>query len=188
MLQPSDSRKSTSFTFYVSSLLAAFTFLIICILCVPGFFCKERSPLPTSYEPWHDKTNRMSVRSAKTQISLGIRRVWSRVFAARMMKAWVLSYALSAQRRLWSDWANAQADLSFRLAHTHFVGFVMSRLIYGLSMTGSFINHGPRAKNYLEGWRRSFSSIIDVHHPDIYKFLTKSLVSKPPLKCPGDVK
>ena len=27
------------------------------------------------------------------------------------------------------DWANAQADLSLRWAHTHFVGFVMSRLI-----------------------------------------------------------
>ena len=27
-----------------------------------------------------------------------------RVFAVRMKKAWVLSYPLSAQRRLWSDW------------------------------------------------------------------------------------
>ena len=51
-----------------------------------------------------------------------------RVFAVRMKKAWVLSYPLSAQRRLWSDWADAQADLSLRWAHTHFVGFVMLRL------------------------------------------------------------
>ena len=28
----------------------------------------------------------------------------------------------------WSDWADAQADLSLRWAHTHFVRFVMSRL------------------------------------------------------------
>ena len=28
-------------------------------------------------EPWHDKTNKISVRPAKTQISLGIRPVWS---------------------------------------------------------------------------------------------------------------
>ena len=40
-----------------------------------------------------------------------------RVFAVRMKKAWVLSYPLSAQRRLWSDWADAQADLSLRWAH-----------------------------------------------------------------------
>ena len=46
-----------------------------------------------------------------------------------MKKAWVLSYPLSGQRRLWSDWADSQADLSLRWAHTHFVGFVMSWLI-----------------------------------------------------------
>ena len=34
-----------------------------------------------------------------------------RVFAVRMKKTWVLSHPLSAQRRLWSDWADAQADL-----------------------------------------------------------------------------
>ena len=51
------------------------------------------------------------------------------VFAVRMKKAWVLSYPLSVQQRLWSDWADAQADLSLRRAHSHFVGFVMSRLI-----------------------------------------------------------
>ena len=48
----------------------------------------------------------------------------------RMKKPSVLSYPLSAQRRLWSDWADAQADLSLRWAHTHFVGFVMSWLVY----------------------------------------------------------
>ena len=52
-----------------------------------------------------------------------------RVFAVRMKKSWVLSYPLSTQPRLWSDWADAQADPSLRWAHTHFVGFVMSRLI-----------------------------------------------------------
>ena len=53
-----------------------------------------------------------------------------RVFAVRMKKAWVLSYPLSAQRRLWLDWADAVADLSLRWAHSHFVGFVMLRHIW----------------------------------------------------------
>ena len=70
-------------------------------------------------EPPHDKTNKMSMRPSKTQISLGIRPVWS-VFAVRMQKAWVLNYPLSE--------VDAQADLSCRWAHTHFVGFVMRRL------------------------------------------------------------
>ena len=38
-----------------------------------------------------------------------------------MKKAWVLSYPLRGQQRLWSDWVDAQADLSLRWAHTHFV-------------------------------------------------------------------
>ena len=50
-----------------------------------------------------------------------------RVFAVRMKKHWVLSYPLSAQRRLWSDWADVQVDLN--LCWAHFVGFVMSWLI-----------------------------------------------------------
>ena len=51
-----------------------------------------------------------------------------RAFAVRLKKAWILRYPLSAQQRLKSDWADAQADLSLRWAHTHFAGFVMSRL------------------------------------------------------------
>ena len=67
--------------------------------------------------------------TAKTQISLGIR-----VFAVCMKKVWVLSDPLSAQRRFWSDWADAQADLSLPWVHSHFVGFVMRQLIYGYKM------------------------------------------------------
>ena len=48
-----------------------------------------------------------------------------RVFDVRMKKPWVLSYQMSAQRRLCSDWVDAQADLSLCLAHSHIVGFVM---------------------------------------------------------------
>ena len=41
-------------------------------------------------ESRHDKTNKMSVRPAKTQISLGV----------RMKKPWAFSYLLNTQRRL----------------------------------------------------------------------------------------
>ena len=40
----------------------------------------------------------------------------------------------------------------------------------------SFLNHIKGNKNlphFLEGWHRRFSSIVDVHHPGIYKFLSK---------------
>ena len=38
---------------------------------------QERMELHSTYEPPHDKTNKLTVRPAKTQNSLGIRPVWS---------------------------------------------------------------------------------------------------------------
>ena len=52
-----------------------------------------------------------------------------RVFAVRLMGSWGPNLSSCGQRRLWSDWADAHTDLSLRWAHSHFVGFVMSRLI-----------------------------------------------------------
>ena len=50
-----------------------------------------------------------------------------RVFVVRMKKAWTLSFPLSED---WSDWADAQADLSLRWAHSHIFGFVTRWLIF----------------------------------------------------------
>ena len=58
------------------------------------------------------KPTQWPVCPAKTPISLCIRPVWS-----ESSLFWVISYPLSAQRRLWSDWAEALADLSLRWAH-----------------------------------------------------------------------
>ena len=47
-----------------------------------------------------------------------------------------------AQRRLWSDWADTQADLSLRWAHSHIVGFVMSWLIFSPRVSFPAHPHG----------------------------------------------
>ena len=70
----------------------------------------ECAPREDSDQPWHPTS-------------------LIRVIAVRTKKAWVLSYPLSAQWRLWSDWADAKADLSLCWVHTHFVGFVILWLI-----------------------------------------------------------
>ena len=57
------------------------------------------------------------------------------VFNVRMKKAWVLSYPLSAQRRLWSDWEDAQADLPSLIRV--FAGRTAILLV--LSCRGSFV-------------------------------------------------
>ena len=80
-----------------------------------------------------DKMNRDMTKQtkwvcpAKTQISLGIRPVWSE----SSLSAWRKLGSLAthwAHSEDWSDWVDAQADLSLRWAHIHFVGFVMSWL------------------------------------------------------------
>ena len=118
------------------------------------------SRLVTKPTKWH-------VRPAKTQISLGIRPVRSESSLSAWRKlgsltnipnskfihfsgytitynymrcntiSYTSSYPLNAQRRLWSDWADAQIYLSLGWAHSHFVGFVMRRLIYRCSGTTS---------------------------------------------------
>ena len=74
-------------------------------------------------EPPHDKTNKMVCAPSEDSDQPGHPPSLIRVFAVRIKKAWVLSYPLSAQRRLWSDWADAQVDLSLRWAHMPFCWF-----------------------------------------------------------------
>ena len=86
-----------------------------------------RKEQPGSYvnEPPHDKTNKMACAPSEDLNQPGHLPPLIRVFAVRIRKARVLSYPLSVQRRIWSDWADAQADLSLHWAHSYFVGFVM---------------------------------------------------------------
>ena len=53
-----------------------------------------------------------------------------RVFAVRSVGISRPKRSSCGQRRLWSDWTDAQADLSLCWAYSQFVGFVMWRLIY----------------------------------------------------------
>ena len=64
------------------------------------------------HEPPHDKTNKMTVRPAKTQISRCIRPVWSE---SLLCAQWVAK----DQSFLHADWA----DLSLRWAHMTFCWF-----------------------------------------------------------------
>ena len=58
-----------------------------------------------------------------------------RVFAVRSVGSKGAKLSLYVQRRIWSDWADAHADLSLWWAHTHFVGFILSRLIWTSLLT-----------------------------------------------------
>ena len=61
-------------------------------------------------------TTNLHVRPAETQIKLRIRAGWA-MFTAHLKTLWILGYPQCALQRLWSDYADAQADLSLRWAH-----------------------------------------------------------------------
>ena len=84
---------------------------------------RHQAIISSIYEPPHDKTNGIACAPSEDSDQPGHPPSLIRVFAVHMKKAWVLSYPLSAQRRLWSDWADAQADLSLRWAHMPFCWF-----------------------------------------------------------------
>ena len=85
----------------------------------------------------HDKTNKVTVRPAKTQISLGIHAVWSEssLSAWRKLGSWATHYVHSED----SDQTGRMPRLIWVFAeHTcHFVDFVMRQLIYQQLMSAS---------------------------------------------------
>ena len=70
---------------------------------------------------WQNQQNGMCTQQDSDQ--LGHPPSLIRVFAVHLKKAWVLSYPLSTLRRLWSDWADAQANLRPHWAHMPFRWF-----------------------------------------------------------------
>ena len=82
------------------------------------------------HEPRHDKTNKMSVRPAKTQISLGIRPVWS-------------ESSLSAWRKLGSlatHWAHSEdSDQTGRMPSLIWVFAGRTAILLVLSCRGSHV-------------------------------------------------
>ena len=89
----------------------------------PGLHCLSR------FEPPHNKTNKMTVRPAKTQISLGIRPVWSEYSLCAQWVAKDLSFLHADSED--SDHTGRMARLVcvFTGRTCYFVGFVMRRLI-----------------------------------------------------------
>ena len=81
-----------------------------------------------------DKTNKIAFAPSEDSDQPGHSPSLNRVFVVRMKKPWDLSYPMSVQRRLWSDWADAQADLSLRWAHMPFCWFCREAQSYDLHL------------------------------------------------------
>ena len=108
-------------------------------------FLYKGNAIPSLNEPPHDKTNKLSVRPGKTQISLGICPVWSE---SSLCTQWVAK----DPSFLYVD--NKDSDQTGRMPRLiwvftgcicHFVGFVMRRLILSVA-------NWPLKATHLCGW------------------------------------
>ena len=86
------------------------------------------------YEPRHDKTNNVTVRPAKTQISLGIRPVWSESSLCAQWLAKDLSF-------LHAD--NEDSDQTGRMPRMIWVFAGRTLILLVLSCRGSYILNLP---------------------------------------------
>ena len=96
---------------------------MILVVMTEDFITSNLKQKHTHFEPPRDKTNKIACALSEDSDQPGHPPSLIRVFAVRMKKPWVLSYLLSAQQRLWSDWADAQAELRIRWAQRSFCWF-----------------------------------------------------------------
>ena len=74
-------------------------------------------------EPPHDKTNKMAYLPSEDSDQPGHSPSLIRVFTVRLMASYGPKLSSYVQQRLWSDWVDAQADLSLRWVHIPFSCF-----------------------------------------------------------------
>ena len=91
----------------------------------------ERHQVSLKVEPWHDKTNKMTCAPSKDSDQPGHSPSLMRVFALCSVGSLGSKVSSCGQQRLWSDWVDAQADLSLCWVHI---------ILLVLSCTGSFHN------------------------------------------------
>ena len=92
------------------------------------FKIRMRQFLTILIEPAHDKTYKMACVPSEDSDQPVHPPSLIRVFAVRSVGSWGLKLSSCRQRKLWSDWADTQADLSLRWAHMPFCRFCHARL------------------------------------------------------------
>ena len=117
-------------------------------------------------DPRLDKTNKMICAPSEDSDQPGHPPSLIRVSAVRLKQNWVLSYPLSAQRRLWSDWADAQADLSLRWAQKSFY-WVCHEVAQNASSSSLYMQHIYISSHFFFTFRielnmKSFSHVNNI--------------------------
>ena len=121
--------------------LYLFIYLSIYPVTIEDHALQESESRPTAYyacslpnEPPHDKTNKMTVRPAKTHISLGIRPVWSESSLCALRIAKDPSYLHADSEAPNQTGRMPRLTWVFAGRTCHFVGFIMKRIKWATSL------------------------------------------------------
>ena len=90
----------TCHSYNESAIVVSFQFLVLVVSRTLVVLVYYYTVSIKTFEPPNDKTNTMACASSEDSDQPGDPPSLIRVFAVRMKKAWVISYPLSAQRRL----------------------------------------------------------------------------------------
>ena len=97
------------------------------------YTCTSDFQFSKPFGPPHNKNNEMTHMYNEDSDQPGhLCPVWS-VFAVHIKEPWTLTYPLSAQRRLWSDWLDAQLIWVFAGYTGNFVGLVTVWLLFSFN-------------------------------------------------------
>ena len=114
---------------HFSLLFCSFWFIFVSNVSFPSFHENtvliSKDPEPSSvkiFESPHDETNKMACVPSEDSDQPGIHPVWS-VFAVHSVGSQGSKVSSCGQQRIWSHWADAQADLSLRWVHRSFCWF-----------------------------------------------------------------
>ena len=117
-----DGMNSFSFSFH-SLYTGPFHFILTDLLLHTPTPKSIFTSVTSKCEPPHDKINKMTYAPSEDSDQPGHLPSLTRVFAVRFMGSWGPNVSSCGQRRLWSDWADAKADLSLRREHMSFCSF-----------------------------------------------------------------
>ena len=96
-------------------------------------------PLWKMSELLHDKSNKMTCSPSEYSDKLGHPlNLWSQPSLSAWRTLGPYSHPLSAQRRLWSDWMDAQSDMSLRWVHIPFCLFCHASAQYWILQFSAF--------------------------------------------------
>ena len=136
------------------------------------FFLRRLTELnPRQFEMQHDKTNKIACAPSKDSDQPGHPPSLISVFAVRFMGSLGPSASSCGQQRLWSDWANAQADLSLRWAHRSFCCFCLASAYLRIEETFIQRNQKTFTEWNRRQWNRSSGYLIIIFYFSIKTYV-----------------